>query len=132
MDLNATHDPARKSRLASANRPDTDFPIQNLPFGIFCRTSNSPGRVGVAIGDQILDLAAAREAGLLAGIDDAVAQALAAPTLKFPDGARQHRGLAPAGSDVRPAGRRRTRAVQRRRPAGSDTGGRNDAPDECR
>ena len=59
MALDATHDPALKSWVESANQPDCDFPIQNLPFGIFKRkgATESP-RGGVAIGDQILDLAA--------------------------------------------------------------------------
>src|ERR687898_3308017 len=59
MALDATHDPALKSWVASANQPGCDFPIQNLPFGIFKRkgATESP-RGGVAIGDQILDLAA--------------------------------------------------------------------------
>jgi fumarylacetoacetase len=55
--VNQTHDPARTSWVTSA-QGHTDFPIQNLPFGIFRRrgTSDRPS-VGVAIGDQILDLA---------------------------------------------------------------------------
>jgi fumarylacetoacetase len=59
MALDATHDPALKSWVESANQPGCDFPIQNLPFGIFKRkgATESP-RGGVAIGDQILDLAA--------------------------------------------------------------------------
>jgi fumarylacetoacetase len=59
MALDATHEPALKSWVESANEPDCDFPIQNLPFGIFKRkgAKESP-RGGVAIGDQILDLAA--------------------------------------------------------------------------
>jgi fumarylacetoacetase len=57
--LNETHDPARKSFVDSANATDCDFPIQNLPFGVFQPTSGRPPRVGVAIGDQILDVAAA-------------------------------------------------------------------------
>ena len=59
MALDATHDPALRSWVESANQPDCDFPIQNLPFGIFKRkgATESP-RGGVAIGDQILDLAA--------------------------------------------------------------------------
>ncbi len=59
MALNATHDPALRSWVESANVPGGDFPIQNLPFGIFKRkgAKESP-RGGVAIGDQILDLAA--------------------------------------------------------------------------
>jgi fumarylacetoacetase len=57
--MNETHDPRRKSWVESANDPATDFPIQNLPFGIFRRRNSSESpRGGVAIGDQILDLAA--------------------------------------------------------------------------
>jgi fumarylacetoacetase len=56
---NETHDPARKSWVASANAPDGDFPIQNLPFGVFRRRGDgAEPMVGVAIGDQILDVAA--------------------------------------------------------------------------
>ncbi len=57
--LNETHDPSRKSFVESANAPGGDFPIQNLPFGIFRRMTGEPPRLGVAIGDQILDVAAA-------------------------------------------------------------------------
>ena len=57
--LNETHDPARRSFIESANAPGTDFPIQNLPFGVFRPGPGLPPRVGVAIGDQILDVAAA-------------------------------------------------------------------------
>ncbi len=62
-DLNATHDPALRSRVASANAPGTDFPIQNLPFGVFGKAP----RVGVAIGEEILDVARCHELGLLDG-----------------------------------------------------------------
>jgi fumarylacetoacetase len=60
MRLDETHDPAAESWIESANAPDTDFPIQNLPFGIFRARKNraEAPRGGVAIGDQILDLAA--------------------------------------------------------------------------
>ncbi len=52
-----THDPALQSWVASANAADTDFPIQNLPFGRFRRSgSGESWRIGVAIGDQVLDL----------------------------------------------------------------------------
>jgi fumarylacetoacetase len=55
--LDETHDPARRSWIDSANAPDCDFPIQNLPFGVF--SDNAGARcVGVAIGDLILDLTA--------------------------------------------------------------------------
>jgi fumarylacetoacetase len=70
-----THDPKRTSWVESANG-HPDFPIQNLPFGIFSDTGNP--RPGVAIGDRIVDLAALSNAGLLDGIP---AQPLSAPTL---------------------------------------------------
>jgi fumarylacetoacetase len=59
MTLDETHDPGRRSWVESANEPGCDFPIQNLPFGIFGRKGKDEApRSGVAIGDQILDLAA--------------------------------------------------------------------------
>jgi fumarylacetoacetase len=59
MKLDATHDPELKSWVESANEPGCDFPIQNLPFGIFKRKGATEApRGGVAIGDQIFDLAA--------------------------------------------------------------------------
>jgi fumarylacetoacetase len=55
--LDETHDPALKSWVASANTPDTDFPLQNLPFGCFKRRGSAePWRIGVAIGEQVFDL----------------------------------------------------------------------------
>jgi fumarylacetoacetase len=57
--LDATHDPNVRSWLGSANLAGNAFPIQNLPFGVFRRArSNEDFRGGVAIGDQIIDLAA--------------------------------------------------------------------------
>ena len=57
--LNETHDPALRSWVASANLAGSDFPIQNLPFAVFRRRGTLEAfRGGVAIGDQILDLAA--------------------------------------------------------------------------
>ncbi|WP_164707905.1 fumarylacetoacetase [Paraburkholderia phosphatilytica] len=63
--LAATRDPSRRSWIDAANDPACDFPIQNLPFGIFSHPGNTTPRVGVAIGDQIVDLAALSDAGLL-------------------------------------------------------------------
>jgi fumarylacetoacetase len=57
-ELNATHDPALRSHVSSANRADTDFPIQNLPYGVFRSSPGDAFRVGVAIGDEILDVSA--------------------------------------------------------------------------
>jgi fumarylacetoacetase len=74
--INETHDPALRSWVESANSPDADFPLQNLPFGVFRRHgSDEPFRGGVAIGDQILDLAAAQKVGAFA--EDAAAAATA-------------------------------------------------------
>jgi len=57
--LNATHDPQLRSWVASANAAGCDFPIQNLPFGRFRPArSSEPFRIGIAIGDQVLDLKA--------------------------------------------------------------------------
>ena len=56
--LNETHDPARRSFVDSANAPGCDFPIQNLPLCVFCPAGEKAGRIGVAIGDQILDITA--------------------------------------------------------------------------
>lgn len=53
--MNETHDPSLTSWVESANAPDTDFPIQNLPFCVF-RHKHSAPRVGVGIGDSILDV----------------------------------------------------------------------------
>ncbi len=66
MNLNETHDPALASWVATANAPSSDFPIQNLPFGVFRRTGHAePFRGGIAIGDQIVDLAAVVATGAL-------------------------------------------------------------------
>ena len=54
--LDHTHDPTVTSWVASANDPAADFPIQNLPFGRYRCDGESDWRIGVAIGDQVLDL----------------------------------------------------------------------------
>lgn len=74
--LNETHDPALRSWVASANQQGCDFPIQNLPFAVFRRKgAGEAWRCGVAIGDQILDLAAVARAGVLQGLAAESAQA---------------------------------------------------------
>jgi fumarylacetoacetase len=77
--MNATHDPQRQSWVASANRPGGAFPIQNLPFGVF-QWATHPA-IGVAIGDQILDLRGCCHAGLLATLPAEIGEACAAATL---------------------------------------------------
>ena len=80
--LDATHDPALRSHVASANRPGAEFPIQNLPFGIFRRRgSGEPPHAGVAIGDRVLDLSACRAAGFFAGEAEAAAATADEPAL---------------------------------------------------
>ena len=54
---------AIKSWVESANKPDTDFPLENLPYGAF--RHNGETRIGVAIGDQIFDLRACVQEKLL-------------------------------------------------------------------
>jgi fumarylacetoacetase len=81
-DINETHDPSKRSWVESANLPETDFPIQNLPFGVFRRHGSSElPRVGVAIGSQILDLAACSSEGVLQAEDEGVARACREPAL---------------------------------------------------
>ena len=64
-ELNKTHDSQLTSWVSSANVPNHDFPIQNLPFGVFTTAQQPVPHVGVAIGDLILDLAQLVRSGLL-------------------------------------------------------------------
>jgi fumarylacetoacetase len=87
--LDDTHDPSLTSWVASAQAAGCDFTIQNLPHGVFRRRAGGePFRGGVAIGDRILDMAAAHAAGLFSG-EAAVAAAHA--------GARELNGLMALG-----------------------------------
>jgi fumarylacetoacetase len=80
--INETHDPALRSWVPSANVAGNDFPIQNLPFASFRRQGSDENfRGGVAIGDQILDLAALARAGLFSGDASQAVQAGAQPQL---------------------------------------------------
>lgn len=82
LPLNPTHDAAVKSWLASANTRSTDFPIQNLPFAVLRRSASDEAfRAAVAIGDQVLDLAALSQTGLLQGLAQQACLACAQPTL---------------------------------------------------
>ena len=74
-----THDPELTSWVTSANTSDADFPIQNLPFGRFRMSEGEDWRVGVAIGDQILDLVAV---GVIDGHDISRVLNLAPPERK--------------------------------------------------
>jgi fumarylacetoacetase len=80
--LNETHDAGLRSWVESANAAGCDFPIQNLPFASFRRRASAEAfRCGVAIGDQIVDLAALAAAGIFSGDAAAAAQAGAQPQL---------------------------------------------------
>ena len=78
--IDHTHDPSLQSWVESANKTGSDFPIQNLPFGVFLGADRQ-GRIGVAIGDQILDVNKAIGAGLLEDLSGEAACALSATTL---------------------------------------------------
>ncbi|KHK90578.1 fumarylacetoacetase [Novosphingobium malaysiense] len=79
MTIDETHDPARESWVESANG-HADFPIQNLPLGIFSRNGDNP-RGGIAIGDMIVDLRALVLSGLLEGEAREAASAADSPSL---------------------------------------------------
>ncbi|HEX9187432.1 MAG TPA: fumarylacetoacetate hydrolase family protein, partial [Vicinamibacteria bacterium] len=73
--VDGTHDASLRSWVESANDPATDFPVQNLPLGVFRYRGEGPSRIGCAIGDQVLDLAACAERGLLRGLPSDVEDA---------------------------------------------------------
>ena len=122
--VDCTHDPKRRSWVDAANLPDCDFPIQNLPFASFRRAgSDETLRIGVAIGDQILDLRALNARGVAAGLDATALAACCEPTLnrlmalsliqttagfarnRFENSSTTAlviKGLSPAGSSVEP------------------------------
>jgi len=66
------------SFLESANSADTEFSLQNLPFGVF---RSNPSSIGVAIGDRILDLRRAAQSGLFTGLAPATIEACSAGQL---------------------------------------------------
>jgi len=71
----------RRSWVESANDPQSDFPIENLPFGVIERGDASDPRIAVAIGDRVLDLEECVSLGILSGQRDEVRRALAADSL---------------------------------------------------
>jgi len=109
MTTDHTHDPLLQSWVPSA-RGHADFPIQNLPLGVFGPLAGAP-RGGIAIGDMILDLRAVHEEGLLDDEAQAAAHACIGPSLNpfLALGAAPRRALRDAvsallqeGSDERP------------------------------
>jgi fumarylacetoacetase len=79
--LDAAHAPELRSWVESANVPDSDFPIQNLPLGAFRFRGDDAQRIGIAIGDRILDLSQCADRGLVDGLSDEVSIACQAETL---------------------------------------------------
>ena len=78
--MKETHDPGRASWVESA-QGHADFPIQNLPYGVFRHGAGASPSVGIAIGDQILDLAAATEVAGFTGPAARAAEACATASL---------------------------------------------------
>jgi fumarylacetoacetase len=111
--LDETHDPKVQSWVESSNIANSDFPIQNLPFGVFRRRdADATARVGTAIGDRVLDLAGVNSEGLLA--DESVraaADACASDSLN---------ALMTLGAGARRALRRRLHAILRQDAAASE------------
>jgi len=101
MTLDETHDPNRESWVTSA-QGHADFPIQNLPLGVFTPPADALPRGGVAIGDRVLDLDAALHAGVFQG-DAAAAASLAARP--------RHNGFFAAGPEARRALRARLSTI---------------------
>lgn len=78
----STHDPKLRSWVRSANLPGCDFPIQNLPLGVFRRRGSGENfRCGVAIGDSVLDLGALDMLSPFAGLGAQALAACAEPSL---------------------------------------------------
>jgi fumarylacetoacetase len=77
--VDATHDASLTSWVESANGGGSDFPIQNLPFGRFRESADGEWHIGVAIGDQVLDL---KRAGVI-DHHDMTRLLAAAPSQRF-------------------------------------------------
>lgn len=104
--LDETHDSSAQSWVESANVAEADFPLQNLPFGVFRSRGSGAARVGVAIGDSIIDVGGLRSEGLLAD------HGLAAADTAFRSDSLNH--LMALGSAPRRTLRRRLHALLRK------------------
>jgi fumarylacetoacetase len=98
--IDRSHAPARRSWVASANQ-HPEFPIQNLPFGVFTPEGGRP-RGGIAIGDEIFDIASALKLGLFNGPAARAAEAACGATLNsfFALGSEARNALRQAAGDV--------------------------------
>jgi fumarylacetoacetase len=82
--INETHDPNLKSWVESANEPDNDFPIQNLPLCLFnLKNIDELPSIGVAIGDQILNITDVADELWAPDFDDMIADACSVESLDF-------------------------------------------------
>jgi fumarylacetoacetase len=101
VQLDETHDPKRLSWVNSANG-HPDFPIQNLPLGIFSLSDSAEKRIGIAIGEMILDVTAATEAGLFAGTSSQAAEATSSGSLNklFASGSMARQALRTRTSQI--------------------------------
>ena len=81
--LDDTHNPELESWVESANDPDTDFPIQNLPLGLFSADEDEMPAIGVAIGDQILNLSELTDLFWSEDPNDSIADALSWESLEM-------------------------------------------------
>jgi fumarylacetoacetase len=107
--LDETHDPAARSWVESANAADSDFPIQNLPFGVFRRRDTGLDlnvKVGVAVGDFVFDIAGLRSENLLTNTADVIAAADACTLASSSSGAASLNALMALGAGPRRALRR--------------------------
>jgi fumarylacetoacetase len=77
--MTSTTDPDLRTFVPVA--ADCHFPIQNLPYGVFRPAAGGDARIGIAIGELVLDLALLQRRGLLAGTLAADREALAQPSL---------------------------------------------------
>ena len=101
--MDQTHDPSLRTWVESA-RGDTDFPIQNLPLGVFRRRAedDEPAAVGIAIGEHIVDVTACHDEGRFTGPAETAAAACAAAPLN---------GLMALGREYRAELRRQVSAL---------------------
>jgi len=108
--LDETHDSKVQSWVESANLADSDFPVQNLPFGVFRHEGRTEAKVAVAIGNLVLDIEGLRGEGLLADADvKAAADACCGGSSKV----ASLNALMALGSGPRRALRRRLHALLR-------------------
>ncbi len=82
MKPDRSHDPSRATWIDGQSQKQSDFPIQNLPLGVFRESGEiSEGSIGIRILDQVVDLKSLAEEGLLDSLDARIQYAFAAPTL---------------------------------------------------